>query len=123
MKIAATYEDGEVFQHFGRTPGFKVYNVDGGKIVSSEVVLTNGVGHGSLIGFLQQMNVEALICGGIGGGAVNLMEEAGIDVCAGIKGNADKAVETYAAGKLEYSSNASCDHHDSDHVCKMQPGD
>ena len=68
MKIAATYENGNIFQHFGHTEQFKVYDVEDGKIVSSEVIGTDGNGHGALAGVLGGLHVEALICGGIGGG-------------------------------------------------------
>ena len=66
MKIAVTYEDGSIFQHFGHTEYFKVYEVTDGKIVSSEIVSTNGSGHGALAGVLVSLGVEVLICGGIG---------------------------------------------------------
>ena len=64
MKIAVTYENGEIFQHFGHTEQFKIYDVDNGKVVSSQVVDTNGSGHGALAGFLKALNVDMLICGG-----------------------------------------------------------
>ena len=52
MKIAVTYENGEIFQHFGHTEAFKIYDIADGKVVSAEVVDTNGSGHGALAGFL-----------------------------------------------------------------------
>lgn len=52
MRIAVTYEDGQIFQHFGHTEQFKVYDVEDGRVVASEVVDTNGNGHGALAGFL-----------------------------------------------------------------------
>ncbi len=73
MKIAVTYNEGEIFQHFGHSEKFKLYDVEDGKIVSSEVVDTNGSGHGALAGFLKDKNVNVLICGGIGGGAKNAL--------------------------------------------------
>ena len=69
MKIAVTYENGEVFQHFGHTEAFKIYEVEGGRIAGGSVVQTDGSGHGALAGFLSERGVDALICGGIGGGA------------------------------------------------------
>lgn len=36
MRIAVTYENGEIFQHFGHTQEFKVYDVEDNKIISSE---------------------------------------------------------------------------------------
>ena len=83
MKIAVTYENGQVFQHFGHTEQFKVYEVENGKIVKSEIVDTNGQGHGALAEFLLNGGVEVLICGGIGGGARNALAEAGIELYPG----------------------------------------
>ena len=100
MKIAVTYDNGEVFQHFGRTENFKVYEIEDNKVISSEVISSNGVGHGALAGVLADRNVKALICGGIGGGAINALTEAGIEVCSGASGDTDKAVEDYLNGKL-----------------------
>ena len=110
MKIAVTYDDGNIFQHFGKTDFFKVYEVEGGKVVSSEVIGSNGVGHGALAGLLADRSVDVLICGGIGGGAQAALEQAGVELCAGAEGDADQAVEAYLRGEL-VSSGANCDHH------------
>ena len=110
MKIAVTYDNGNIFQHFGKTEFFKVYEVEGGKVVSSEVIGSNGVGHGALAGLLADRSVDVLICGGIGGGAQAALEEAGVELCAGAEGDADQAVEAYLRGEL-VSSGANCDHH------------
>ena len=83
MKIAVTYENGQVFQHFGHTEQFKLYEVEDGRVVSSQVVDTNGSGHGALAGFLREYGVDALICGGIGGGARNALAQAGIQLYPG----------------------------------------
>ena len=112
MKVAVTYENGEVFQHFGRTPAFKVYEITEGKLVSSEVIDTNGTGHGALAGFLEDIGAEIMICGGIGGGAIAAMNEAGIKVYAGASGSADDAVNAYVAGTLPEIGDATCDHHE-----------
>lgn len=110
MKIAVTYDNGEVFQHFGRTESFKIYEVEDNKVVSSEVISSNGTGHGALAGLLAEQGVNVLICGGIGGGAQTALTEAGIDLCAGAQGNVDEVVEAYLKGELE-SSGVNCDHH------------
>ena len=115
MKIAVTYQNGEIFQHFGHTEAFKIYETENGKIVSSEVVQTNGSGHGALAGMLKELGVEALICGGIGGGARMALFAAHIDLFGGVQGDADKAVEAYIAGNLSYDPDAKCDHHDHHH--------
>ena len=117
MKIAVTYDNGEVFQHFGRTESFKIYEVEDNKVVSSEVISSNGTGHGALAGLLAEQGVNVLICGGIGGGAQTALTEAGIDLCAGAQGNVDEVVETYLKGELE-SSGVNCDHHHEEgHSC------
>lgn len=110
MKIAVAYENGNVFQHFGKTELFKVYEVEDNKVVSSEVVGSNGLGHGALAGLLAEQAVDVLICGGIGGGAQAALAEAGVELCAGAQGDADKAVEAYLKGEL-ISTGANCDHH------------
>ena len=112
MKVAVTYENGEVFQHFGRTPAFKVYEISDGKVISSEVIDTNGTGHGALAGFLEDIGAEVMICGGIGVGAIAAMSEAGIKVYAGASGSADDAVNAYVAGTLPEIGDATCDHHE-----------
>ena len=93
MKIAVAYENGNVFQHFGKTENFKVYEVEDAKVVSSEVISSNGTGHGALAAALADQGVNVLICGGIGGGAQAALSEAGIELVSGAEGNTDEAVE------------------------------
>ena len=111
MKIAVTYENGNVFQHFGHTETFKVYEVEDGKIVSSKVVGSDGAGHEALAGLLAGHEIDVLICGGIGGGAQAALAAQGIELCAGAQGDADAAVEAYLRGEL-VNTGANCDHHD-----------
>jgi predicted Fe-Mo cluster-binding NifX family protein len=115
MKIAVTYENGEIFQHFGHTQNFKIYEAEDGKIISSEVVSTNGSGHGALATMLKDLGVEVLICGGIGGGARMALFASYIELFGGVSGDADRAVEAYLAGNLSYDPDAKCDHHDHHH--------
>ena len=115
-RMAVTYENGEVFQHFGHTEEFKVYEVEEGKIVNSEIIGSDGSGHGALAGLLGEKGIDVLICGGIGGGAQAALQERGIELCAGASGNADKAVEAYLRGEL-VNTGANCDHHDGGHSC------
>lgn len=120
MKIAVTYENGQIYQHFGHTQQFKVYQAENGQIVSSAVVDTNGSGHGALAGVLNGLDADVLICGGIGGGAQMALSAADIRWYAGVSGDADAAVAAFLAGELDYDPNARCSHHDShgaDHHC------
>ncbi|MCR5781678.1 MAG: dinitrogenase iron-molybdenum cofactor biosynthesis protein [Clostridia bacterium] len=112
MRIAATYENGEIFQHFGRTEQFKLYDVEDGKIVNERIVGTNGSGHGALAGFLRSAGADMLICGGIGMGARMALAEAGVRVYPGVCGSADAAAKALAQGTLEYDPDARCDHHE-----------
>ena len=119
MKIAVTYENGQIFQHFGHTEKFKVYEVENGVIHSTQVVSTNGSGHGALAVLLAQYEADTLICGGIGGGAQVALAQAGIKLYGGVAGDADAAVEALLAGKLEFDPNVRCDHHhhEEGHAC------
>ena len=115
MKIAVTYENEEIFQHFGHTEQFKIYDVEDGAIVAAQVVDTNGSGHGALAGFLSALKAEVLICGGIGGGAQMALASAGIKLYGGVSGNADAAVRAFLEGKLDFNPNVQCNHHGHHH--------
>ena len=115
MKIAVTYDNGNVFQHFGQSQAFKVYEVEDHKVVKSEVIGTDGKGHGALAGLLSSGGVTALVCGGIGGGAQQMLAAEGIQLYAGVSGSCDAAVDALLAGKLVYQTAANCDHHGHEH--------
>lgn len=114
MKIAVTYENGNVFQHFGHTENFKIYEVEDNEIKSAEVISTEGSGHEALAGFLADRDVNVLICGGCGSGAADALADAGIEVYSGAEGDTDVAVATYLRGALT-SAGVNCDHHDHEH--------
>ena len=115
MKIAATYDNGQVFQHFGHTEYFKVYEVVDAKVINAEVVSTQGSGHGALAGVLADLGVDVLICGGIGAGARNALDSVGISIYGGVSGDADSAVADLLAQCLNYNPNATCNHHGHHH--------
>lgn len=120
MRIAVTYENGQIFQHFGHTEQFKVYDVQDGTVVSSEVVSTNGSGHGALAGVLTALKADALICGGIGGGAQAALAAAGIQLYGGVSGEADRAVQALLKGELHFDSDVHCEHQNhrgAEHTC------
>lgn len=123
MKIAVTHENGKIFQHFGHTEQFKVYTVEEGKILASEVVSTNGQGHGALAALLASLGADALICGGIGGGAQMALAERGIKLYGGVCGECDAAVAALLEGRLGYDPDARCDHHDHGHSGAHACGD
>lgn len=119
MRIAVTHENGEIFQHFGHTAEFKIYEINDNKITRTDVIGTGTSGHGALSGMLSAIGVSVLICGGIGAGAQNALGKVGISIYGGVKGDADKAVEAFLEGKLQYNPDAKCDHHGhgDDHEC------
>lgn len=115
MRVATTYDNGNIFMHFGRSEQFKIYDIQDGKVLNEQVVGTGGTGHGALAGLLANGGVDTLICGGIGGGAINALTQAGIKVYAGAQGNCDACVEALIAGTLTQTGEATCDCHGHDH--------
>ena len=122
MKIAVTYDNGQIFQHFGHTEAFKLYEVEDGKVVSSGVINTNGRGHGALAAILSACEIDVVICGGIGAGAQIGLMQAGIQLFGGVTGDADAAVEALLDGTLIYDANVMCDHHGEGHSCSGNCG-
>lgn len=118
MKIAVTYENGNVFQHFGHTEKVKIYSIENGKIVSEKLEDTSATGHSLLVEFLKNNDIKVLICGGIGQGAVNALTEAEIELYSGNEGNADDIVKMYIEGNLEQNSDSNCSHHNDEHNCE-----
>ena len=110
MKIAVAYNNGNVFEHFGHSKQFKIYETDGQNVVKEEVIESEGSGHSAMAGLLTSLGINAVICGGIGDGAVNALGEAGIEVYSGVSGNADEAVAAYLNGEL-ISEGINCSHH------------
>ena len=123
-RVAVTYENGQVFQHFGHTERFKVYEVAEGQVVSAAILSSNGVGHGALAGLLRESGVDTLICGGIGGGARTALAQAGIELYPGASGNADEAVDALLKGNLAYDPDTMCNHHHEggEHSCHGHGG-
>lgn len=121
MKLAVTYAGGDIFQHFGKTEEFKIYEIEDDKVVASTVIGNEGLGHESLAGLLAEQKVEKLICGGLGQGALDALNSAGIEVISGAEGDADAAVYAYLNGELE-SKGVNCDHHEhsEEHSCDHQ---
>ena len=112
MKLAVAYDDnGGVFQHFGRTEAFKIYEIEDGAVLSQEVKYTDGVGHEAIAVLLKDWGVDALLVGGMGEGAQNALHDAGITVFSGVTGGADEAVRAFLRGEIT-SAGVNCDHHD-----------
>ncbi len=121
MKIAVPYENGNIFQHFGHTETFKLYDVADGAVTGTSLLSANGSGHGALAALLAEQQIDVLLCGGIGGGAQSALAQRGIELCAGAQGDADQAVAAYLRGELE-NTGANCDHHGQGHSCGEHEG-
>lgn len=117
MRIAVTYDNEEIFQHFGHTELFKVYEVEDNKIVDSYVASVEGAGHEALAIVLANSGIDVLICGGIGYGAQMALKEVGITLYGGCIGKCDDAVSALLEGKLDYNPDVKCDHHEHEGEC------
>lgn len=115
MIIAIPTENEMVFQHFGHTPAFTLYEVEDHMVVKSTLIDTTDSGHGALAARLKEHQVNLLICGGIGGGAVQALTENGIEVLAGVSGKVGDVIADYLSGKQMGSSEANCNHHHEGH--------
>lgn len=100
MKIAVAYENGKVFQHFGKTSEFKIYEIEDGNVIDVKNEPTGDYGHEALAGFLAEKNVDVVICGNVGDGAMAALDAMGITVVSGQEGNVDQAVANYLVGSL-----------------------
>ena len=115
MKVAVTYEKetGNIFQHFGKTQYFKIYQIEDGKILSSEVIDNDGNGHHAIPPYLKSHGVETLILGNRGQGAIEAIAASGLKEMPGITGSA--AAELFAKGELKPNFEAKCNHHGEHH--------
>ena len=122
MKIAVTYDNGNVFEHFGHSESFAIYEAENGTVIEKRIVGTDGSGHGALAALLKKLDVQVLICGGIGAGAVRALAEAGIRLCAGVTGSCDADVKAYLDGTLDSAAEARCEHPHEGHSCGHHTG-
>ena len=100
MRLAIAYENGEVFQHFGETPSYLIVDIENGKVISKSVHDNGEASHIALIDVLVSLGADAVVVGGLGGGAFVRLEAAGIKVYAPYAGNAEQAIQDYLEGKL-----------------------
>ena len=121
--IAVTMEDGQIFQHFGHTRWFELYEIKGGAVASHRTLDAEGSGHSALGGLLRANGEILHSCGGTGGGAKNDLAAAGIELISGVSGPVDEAVKLYPEGKLHDDPSAECRHHDHGaHECGHHDG-
>lgn len=116
MKIAVSSEYGMVTEHFGHCESFNIYNVEDNKILESKSIPNPGHRPGFLPNFLNDIGVNVIISGGMGGGAIDIFNEKDIEVITGAKGNARVAAEEYLKGNLK-STGSICHQHQHHDEC------
>ncbi len=116
MKIAVAADGNMVTGHFGHCENFIFFETDGQSIVSETSVPNPGHRPGFLPNFLADNGAQVIISGGMGGGAVDIFNERGVEVIIGVQGEAKTAVETYLRGELE-STGSICHNHEHADEC------
>ena len=106
MKIAVTYDNGNLFSHFGQMEQFRIYEV-----VDEKVTNTNRSGHGTLVTLLSELKINVLICSEIGAGIQNALSKTGITLCDGVSSSVDAVVSDLFSRTLAYNPNVYCNHH------------
>jgi len=117
MKIAVASENNMVTEHFGHCEGFNIFEVENNEIVKSESFPNPGHKPGFLPNFLNDMGVNVIISGGMGGGAVEIFNDKNIEVITGAKGSAKAAANSYLKGELE-STESICHEHKHHDKCE-----
>lgn len=116
MKIAVASEKEMVTLHFGHCENFNIYETEGSKIIKAESINNPGHRPGFLPNFLNDLGVNVIISGGMGGGAVEIFNEKGIEVITGARGQARRAAEEYLKGNLK-STGSICHEHQHQDQC------
>ncbi len=116
IKIAVASENEMVTEHFGHCANFNIFEVYNNQIVKSESIPNPGHKPGYLPNFLNDMGINVIISGSMGGGAVDIFNEKGIEVIVGASGNAKAAVEAYLGGALK-STGSVCHEHQHHNEC------
>ena len=117
MRIAIPYYMGNIFQHFGHAPQFKIYEIENRQVLMEMIVEVEDKGHDSVSALLRSMDVRVVICGNIGEGAMQALQSAGIVFYGGVTGDADAAITALIQGGLKYDPNVKCTAHAEGHAC------
>lgn len=118
FKLAVSYDNDKVFEHFGHSRQFKIYTFTGSEITNTEVMNTNAQGHNAVVDFLINNGIEAVICGNIGAEAKKALSDAGIYIFAGVSGDCDKAAKDWFDGTLNYNPDITCTNHENGQGCQ-----
>ena len=110
MKIAVACDGNRVSAHFGHCQGFEVFTVENGKVTEHNFNQNPGHKPGFLPNYLNDLGVNTIITGGIGGGAIDIFNEKQIEVVSGTSGEAATVVEKYLKGELKSTGSVCHDH-------------
>ncbi|MFA5449775.1 MAG: NifB/NifX family molybdenum-iron cluster-binding protein [Clostridia bacterium] len=110
MKIAVACEGKQITEHFGHCQNFMIFEVENDKIAGVNSLPNPGHRPGFLPNFLNELGVNVIVSGGMGGGAINIFNEINIKVVTGAKGDAETAVKQYLSGNLK-STESVCHEH------------
>ena len=114
IKIAVASENQNVTEHFGHCINFNIFQSENNQIVKSESIANPGHKPGFLPNFLNDTGVNVIISGGMGGGAIDIFNEKGIEVIVGASGNAKEAAVAYLKGNLKSTGSVCHEHQHSD---------
>ena len=122
MKIAVpTKENNQVDVHFGHCEFYSIYTVSDQNQVISEERMDSPQGCGcksNIAGVFEDAGVKTMLAGGIGDGAVNVLNAHGVNVIRNCQGDVTELVQQYLAGKVKDSgSNCAAHGHEEGHVC------
>ncbi len=117
LKIAVANDEGNVAGHFGHCEGFLIYEAEGQEILKKESIENPGHKPGFLPNFLNDIGVNVIISGGMGGSAVDIFNEKDIEVIVGVSGDAGQATKAYLSGNLK-STGSVCHLHEHEGDCE-----
>lgn len=109
-RIAVASDQKRVCGHFGHCETFEIFDSEGSRIVKEQSVPNPGHRPGFLPNFLHEHGVTVIISGGMGGGAVQIFEEHGIEVVLGAEGSSREAAQAYLNGTLKAGGSVCAEH-------------
>lgn len=113
MKVGIAKDGNQVSQHFGQCEGYAIFEIEDGKIVGRNDIVSPGHSPGVLPALLADNGATVVLAGGMGPKAVDMFNARGITVYLGIGGSIEGAVDEFLKGSLVDRGNT-CNHDDHD---------
>lgn len=110
MKIAVASEGNRITEHFGHCENFNIFEVEDNRIIRKESIPNPGHKPGFLPNYLKDLGIDVIVSGGMGGGAIEIFNERGVEVITGAVGDAEEAARQYINGNLA-STDSICNDH------------